>query len=95
MHGNLPEWCLDVYPLSSALTFSQFAYAGVAITNPVAVFVPAAGGNSSYAITRGGGYYSKAPDCRSARRQLKLLTDVVADIGFRVVLSPTNAAVLP
>ncbi len=91
MHGNQPEWCLDLYPAGAALSNPQFAYPGVAITNPVAVFVPS---GVSYAMRRGGGFYLKAEDCRSARRQLKPVT-TGDDIGFRVVLSPTNAAVLP
>ncbi|HLP78153.1 MAG TPA: formylglycine-generating enzyme family protein [Candidatus Paceibacterota bacterium] len=91
MYGNQPEWCLDLYPAASVLVSPQFAYPGVAVTNPVAVFVP---GNPSFAMLRGGGFYSKGEDCRSARRQLKAVT-TGDDIGFRVVLSPTNSPVLP
>ncbi|MBR3583664.1 MAG: formylglycine-generating enzyme family protein [Kiritimatiellae bacterium] len=52
MHGNVWEWCLD--------------WSGNYVTEETTDPVGAASG--SQRILRGGGAYSKAPDCRSARR---------------------------
>jgi hypothetical protein len=57
------------------------------VTNPVVVHL------GNYATFRGGGYGSKSTECRSAARRA-FLKDGGLDVGFRVVLAPTNAAVL-
>ncbi len=88
MHGSETEWCLDAYPSSVSIQTTNYAYPGIAITNPVA---PQLG---DYAIYRGGGKVDPAYRCRSATRRV-FRVDTLNSIGFRIVLSPTNSPVLP
>jgi len=78
MLGNEPEWCLD-----SSLGITPAAYAGTAVTNPFT------GVTGNYAVYRGGGFLSPGKECRSGSRR-STGKDIGVDIGFRVVLAPTN-----
>ncbi|HLP78152.1 MAG TPA: formylglycine-generating enzyme family protein [Candidatus Paceibacterota bacterium] len=85
MHGNEVEWCMDTAP---AIGGGVGSLSGGAITNPVAVTV-----EGSIHVIRGGHFGSQGLECRSAHRRGSLTVNV--SNGFRIVLSPTNAAVLP
>ena len=78
MSGNEAEWCLD-----SFTSLVSPAYAGVAVTNPFTRV------DGIYAEYRGGGYLSPGKELRSATRRAGS-KDLGLDVGFRVVLAPTN-----
>jgi formylglycine-generating enzyme required for sulfatase activity len=78
MLGNEPEWCLD-----SSLGITPSAYAGTSVTNPFTGLI------GNYAVYRGGGLGSPGKECRSGSRR-STAKDLGVDIGFRVVLAPTN-----
>ena len=80
MHGNVAEFCQDVYATQANLT----GYSGGSITNPVAhVESPA-----NYVMTRGGAFGLDGSSCRSAKRFLRPTGTLYGFIGFRVVLAP-------
>jgi formylglycine-generating enzyme required for sulfatase activity/GTPase SAR1 family protein len=70
MHGNVAEWCLDVYVLPSA----------EALTDPVGVGTPDA------RILRGGAWDSIAMRCRSAAYQDFVASFPNKSVGFRLAL---------
>ncbi len=72
MHGNVSEFCSDWYD----------DYPGIAQSNPTG---PAIGLGR---VIRGGSFYSKAQDCRSAFRNHGQPYTADSDIGFRIVLIP-------
>jgi formylglycine-generating enzyme required for sulfatase activity len=73
MHGNVAEWCQDVWHRS---------YAG-APADGSAWLAP---GDDGRRVVRGGSYYSYGVDCRSAARLRMREHDSDDDVGLRVVL---------
>jgi len=73
MHGNVWEWCLDLY---------GSGYAGGTITAPSG---PATG---TARVFRGGGWDYVAASCRSAYRNNVNPTRRLNYVGFRLVLAP-------
>ena len=80
MHGNVKEWCEDIYEFVDYPSDAPMPRKGV------------------YRITRGGGFYDVARDCRSASRSYGLV-EIAKDsmnqlppgtgaVGFRIVLVP-------
>lgn len=82
MHGNVGEWCLNTFAGGIG------NLSGGSVTNPIALN----GGNSG--VWRGGAFSSKGVDCRSAFRRGAAVGNLQAEVGFRLILSPTNAVVL-
>ena len=72
MHGNVLEWCLDWYG----------AYPTGSVVNPRGL----ESGESR--VIRGGDWYDRARDCRSAYRWPAVPTERNYLIGFRPVLAP-------
>ena len=72
MHGNVWEWCSDVYG----------ALPGREVTDPAG---PRTG---TLMVLRGGSYRSKAADCRSASRYKENLLKTDKHYGFRVAMDP-------
>jgi formylglycine-generating enzyme required for sulfatase activity len=71
MHGNLSEWCQDWFG----------SYTGEPVTDPTG---PATG---TYRVHRGGSWFHRAEDCRSATRNgNKPEIGGFAD-GFRLVVA--------
>jgi hypothetical protein len=73
MHGNVYEWCLDQWDDNS--------YAGSPVTDPV-------GTTGSTRVLRGGNWYYRALNCRSAYRFAYYPDDRYPFVGFRVVFCP-------
>ena len=84
MHGNISEWCAAGY---------EYEYPSELIINPTG---SGASGRTVHAH-RGGGWYSKAENCRSAHHASLNTNHRSQFIGFRVVLNrapltlPTSA----
>ena len=74
MHGNVAEWCLDVY--GDYLTFP--------VTDPIG------GGLGSYVVVRGGSWWHYAWVCRSAHRGNDTPDGRYTNVGFRVALTPVS-----
>ena len=72
MHGNVAEWCLDVYD----------AYPGGVLTDSRG---PKHG---DYHVIRGGSYADEPTDCRCAFRLYDWTDVAFLNVGFRVVLAP-------
>jgi len=70
VHGNVWEWCLDVWDRSF--------YALSAGPDPVR-----SPEGASERVCRGGSFYNKASDARSARRHQLVLTLVDSNVGLR------------
>jgi formylglycine-generating enzyme required for sulfatase activity len=74
MHGNVTEWCQDVYlPYSNDGTLDT----GEA-------------GDPNRRVTRGGGMTGHALSCRSASRPWRILRSISRTNGFRVVAVPSR-----
>ncbi|MBL8803408.1 MAG: formylglycine-generating enzyme family protein [Planctomycetes bacterium] len=74
MHGNVSEWCLDVY----------WPYVPGAVTDPYTP-LPL---NPQYQVHRGGSRAEDSPSCRSDYRNYGSALNANIGIGFRVVLAP-------
>ncbi|MDR1347994.1 MAG: SUMF1/EgtB/PvdO family nonheme iron enzyme [Prevotellaceae bacterium] len=72
MHGNVHEWCLDLWDGINN------NYAGLPTTDPVCTTGP-------YRVMRGGYWSSNARHCRSARRYATNHDNRSSGVGFRVV----------
>jgi len=72
MHGNVYEWCLDIY--------------GNYPTSPVTD--PRGADSGSKHVLRGGGWDCRADHCRSAFRFDDSPSSSYRDCGFRIVLTP-------
>lgn len=79
MHGNVTEWCLDVYG----------PYPGGSVTDP-RTDPPTPPPSDSLRLGRGGGWGDPADRCRSAERAGFLSTRPLFFIGFRLVLAPAR-----
>jgi len=79
LHGNVWEWCLD--------WFAADYYAKGPRRNPQG---PDAG---TQRVIRGGAWSSSAKFCRSATRDMYPPSTKVADVGFRVVMLPSETTV--
>ena len=73
MHGNVAEWCRDVY--------DEDFYSDPASEKPD----PVATSGSGHRVLRGGGWYSQATHCRSAHRSYDDPSHRGRNIGFRPV----------
>ena len=71
MHGNVWEWCDDVY--------------GEYLADPVvnSIILPSEGGQN-YRVLRGGGWFGNAMYCRSARRNSDVTDGHFGTYGFRL-----------
>lgn len=77
MHGNVGEYCEDVY--------EQEFY----LSDAAGERDPVCKGQSEEVVVRGGGIFADAPDCRCASRwHLPKFTRVVVAVGFRPAYSP-------
>ena len=74
MHGNVYEWCEDVY--------KETFYA-----DDVPGFNPLSTEGSLFRVARGGSFSTEAPLCRSARRTGTIPTARVNSLGFRPVMT--------
>lgn len=70
MLGNLKEWCQDDY-------FGDYSKGPVSEK-------PRGAGKTEYRVVRGGSWYSKKEDCRSAVRLKFTVRHLNKDLGFRV-----------
>jgi formylglycine-generating enzyme required for sulfatase activity len=71
MHGNVWEWCQDLYG----------PYPGGSVTDPKGATT------GSTRVLRGGGFTSVGHSCRSAKRDARSITYANFGQGFRVVLA--------
>jgi formylglycine-generating enzyme required for sulfatase activity len=78
MHGNVPEWCEDLY----VAQYPQGTVTDPCVRPRGSVMIMA------LVVARGGGYNSDAPLCRSAYRMSRYADDPG---GFRVVMEPEQA----
>jgi formylglycine-generating enzyme required for sulfatase activity len=88
MHGNVEEWCMDIYHDS----YEGAPADGSAWDDPSKVFV----GYRDERMTRGGYWNYTAEICRSAHRNRHRFTDrshSAADLGFRVAATPQTGVV--
>jgi formylglycine-generating enzyme required for sulfatase activity len=75
MHGNVWEWCLDVW---------HPTYDGA----PTDGSAWMAGGDANFHVIRGGSWMTGPADCRSARRVNNATGNRNSDVGFRIVMTP-------
>jgi formylglycine-generating enzyme required for sulfatase activity len=75
MHGNVWEWCVDRW---------EDSLPGGTLTNTVRV------ASGSLRVARGGSWLYEARACRTANRDDYSPWNRCSDIGFRVVLAPTQ-----
>jgi len=78
MHGNVAEWCMDLYHG----TYYDMCYEKGIVTNP------AGPGTGSKRVLRGGSWADNARYCRSAGRDYAPSDGRSGSIGFRLVLDP-------
>jgi len=77
MHGNVSEWCRDVYG----------PYPPGPVIDPTGL---PGSRRISHHVYRGSSYRSDAVNSRSSRRVKSLRTDKTATLGFRVLYSPVD-----
>jgi formylglycine-generating enzyme required for sulfatase activity len=85
MHGNVEEWCMDIYHD----TYEDAPADGSSWDDPSKVFI----GYQDERMTRGGYWSYTAEICRSAHRNRHGLYYSDADLGFRVVATPQTGVV--
>jgi len=76
MHGNVWEWCSDWHG----------NYASTTVSDPTGATA------GSDRVSRGGGWYGGARDCRSAIRGGSAPGYRLVNLGFRVAFSPVDAS---
>ena len=74
MHGNVSEWCMDVWHSDYDLAPSD----GASWEK---------GGDKKYRVMRGGSWNLNSARCRSATRFKSLPGERLPDAGFRIVLA--------
>jgi formylglycine-generating enzyme required for sulfatase activity/tRNA A-37 threonylcarbamoyl transferase component Bud32 len=79
MHGNVWEWCLDVY--------DKGYYGGSPLTDPLN------SGCGPYRVGRGGSWFGVSRGCRSADRGRGVPAVQGDGLGFRVALAPSSRQV--
>jgi formylglycine-generating enzyme required for sulfatase activity len=77
MHGNVQEWCEDVW---------HDSYDGAPDDGSAWL----TGGDSSHRVLRGGSWYDKEENCRAAFRNRIAPDCAFDDVGFRVAFSPAR-----
>jgi len=94
MHGNVDEWCLDVYESDT------YRSRPAGICNPfyeggdchrADPFKLSAPRDGAYRVIRGGSWLNLAVNCRAACRYRRPPDDRFGDLGFRVGLFPVRS----
>ncbi len=83
LHGNVQEWCLDVW---------HDSYRGAPDDGRAWV---SEGSQQSQRLLRGGSWYDVPRYCRSAYRLHGRPDDASYDVGFRVVCLPQGPSLSP
>ncbi len=79
MHGNVREWCLDLYAPN---------YLPKAQTDPFGQEAEQDDGPTILHVSRGGSWRFGEPYCRSAARKGERRATYTSDLGFRISLAP-------
>ena len=85
MHGNVGEWCQDVWHKSYMYEETGFWGDKKCIKAPTNGSAWTEDGDDSYRVWRGGSWYHLPKECRSAFRESFCHTAKLSYIGFRLV----------